>query len=1308
MNKRHVKLIAMVMVAILGFSATPVFSFAVEQTGTYGPLTYSESMTDITITDCDSSQIVGAYEIPSDINGKPVTSIGRNSFSYCSQLTEVKIPNSVETIGTRAFYNCTALSNIAIGDNVKSIGDEAFTNPYKQTHEVDLTLGNSIETIGAHAFEYCAIDHLVIPDSVKRIGALAFSFSDGADIYIGKSLEVVDGHIPGYSLPQKFWDSKKISSIEVSPYNEMFSSEDGVLFNKEQTELIKYPVYGRNENYTVPKSVKVIGYSAFSGYRGNQITLPEGLEELGRNAFNSSSHLERITIPYGIKEIPANCFAYCFDLIEITIPEAVKVINNSAFGSSPQLIIYGYNNSYASWYAVEHGIPFVCIGEASDPYYPPSQKIPDFSDLPTLSDDEARSFLGFIYNSSEFYKSDLSQNVYFKLLTGRLPDDDILCKEVSLAFLTTISSNLTQYVSESNQAKEYLRSGLINYLSEQLAGMPSTPEEIINEYSNELMNNIKTYVQDTMTGFLQFSGKVSADDLDRFIGNLDNIMNTVIGIKDLPSKIQNFVDGTVAATQAFFFPLEHELNGRYRYFNSYLSNRKIFDADSEAFKLLQDFNAFAAMDSNFLSIIFDFLPNTASWYTCRDIINKWAEYTYSLGALLRGESIDGLFGGGGFDHLQIQCPVDVFVYDQAGHLVGSIENDQITLPIQEKDSDKLFMSVVGDSKHLFIKTGGYYTIKIQAAEDGLMNVTSSHISTDQSETRRSVTSDIQLTAGKQFFVNPNPMETGKIDYYTVYDTDAEGAYSNAIPVNNTWGDDAPEITVSATALSGGEVLGIGTYHIGDTVSLTALAYDGYVFSGWYDENNVKFSEDKQLVFTASENRSLEARFAENKAQQPIASIPGGTYSTSQQIVLTTPTEGAEIYYTLDGTTPDHNATLYTQPIVIDSTCTLKAISIKPGMKDSDVSTFDYQIQVQAVNSILISPERPTVKLGEQQYFTAIVESVNGADDNVTWRISGNTSTGTNINKDGVLTVNKDEKSDLLFVTAISNFNSEKTATVQVRVDRSLGFLDQIGNLFRRRVTDVSINYSELNLAQGKSQMLQAVISPSNAKNKGVLWSSSDSSVVSVDGGLVTAHSPGDALITVTTEDGGYIASCIVHSRADKTLLNGMIELIETSDLHEADFEPALWSELMRTLDLAKEVANETYVDQGAVDKAYGNLFNVYQSLGVYIPVENVKIGYEGSDVKGEVLRVKIPWTTLYKNNSIQLSVITNPDNSQYKTVEWSITGNEITVDQTGKCTPTGKGVGGRSGWVTVKVTDYAGNTFTHTIKVRFVKWDWQK
>ncbi len=145
----------------------------------YGLFTYIDDGTSITITDYPTTavgEVVIPARIPDDITGKPVISIGDWSFSGCSGLTSITIPDSITSIGIYAFLVCSGLKNVTIGnsvtniasgafmgcsgltsviipDNVTNIEDEAFMECSSLT---DVTLGYSVIRIGYSTFAKCS------------------------------------------------------------------------------------------------------------------------------------------------------------------------------------------------------------------------------------------------------------------------------------------------------------------------------------------------------------------------------------------------------------------------------------------------------------------------------------------------------------------------------------------------------------------------------------------------------------------------------------------------------------------------------------------------------------------------------------------------------------------------------------------------------------------------------------------------------------------------------------------------------------------------------------------------------------------------------------------------------------------------------------------------------------------------------------------------------------------------------------------------------------------------------------------------
>ncbi len=125
--------------------------------------------------------------VPNSIN-----SIERFAFYNCSSLTSVTIPNSVTSIGKSAFNGCSSLTSITIPTSVTSIGEYAFYNCSNINSDINL---NSVETIGQQAFYGCSsLTKVVIGDGATSIGQEAFrGCTYLEEITIGSGINVDDG-----------------------------------------------------------------------------------------------------------------------------------------------------------------------------------------------------------------------------------------------------------------------------------------------------------------------------------------------------------------------------------------------------------------------------------------------------------------------------------------------------------------------------------------------------------------------------------------------------------------------------------------------------------------------------------------------------------------------------------------------------------------------------------------------------------------------------------------------------------------------------------------------------------------------------------------------------------------------------------------------------------------------------------------------------------------------------------------------------------------------------------------------------------
>ncbi|MDR1674437.1 MAG: leucine-rich repeat protein [Oscillospiraceae bacterium] len=222
-----------------------------------------------------------------------------------------------------------------LGDFAYTVsGDEVTVTDYIG-NDTDIAVPYEIEGlpvtgIGESAFENCiSVESIKIPNRIAYIGDFAFWRTSLNDVEIPDSVTYI-----GYAA---FVYSKNLTSINVSENNSVYSSIGGVLFNKNQTELICYP-NGKTGEYTVPNGVTDIGDGAFLYCESlTGIELPDGITDIGDLAFSDCTGLEDITIPNGLTGIGTSAFDNCTSLASVGIPDSVASIGVSAFHNCTEL-----------------------------------------------------------------------------------------------------------------------------------------------------------------------------------------------------------------------------------------------------------------------------------------------------------------------------------------------------------------------------------------------------------------------------------------------------------------------------------------------------------------------------------------------------------------------------------------------------------------------------------------------------------------------------------------------------------------------------------------------------------------------------------------------------------------------------------------------------------------------------------------------------------------------------------------------------------------------------------------------------------
>ncbi len=232
----------------------------------------------------------------------PSNELPQYSFQNKSSLKSFIYPSKISSIGSYAFKNCSGLSGVLnIPTTVISLKLGAFDNC---TNITSVIIPNSVQIIEGCAFIRCSglVGTLSIPKSVVWIGAYAFKNTGNSDFM-------------------------------VDPENQYFSSVNGVLFDKNQTRLVKYPT-NKIGTYIIPNTVTTIGISAFASCDNliGEVVFPNSITSIESSAFENCTKISgKINLPKSITSIADFSFSGCTSINTLIIPEKVTTIGQYAF-----------------------------------------------------------------------------------------------------------------------------------------------------------------------------------------------------------------------------------------------------------------------------------------------------------------------------------------------------------------------------------------------------------------------------------------------------------------------------------------------------------------------------------------------------------------------------------------------------------------------------------------------------------------------------------------------------------------------------------------------------------------------------------------------------------------------------------------------------------------------------------------------------------------------------------------------------------------------------------------------------------------
>jgi len=282
---------------------------AVEKNGiVYAPLNEEGSEYELVSFNSKAEELV----IPSEINGKPVKSIGNSAFS-CSAVRKVTVPDGVVKIDNYAFESCTSLESIILPDTVETIGFNAFSDCSSLR---EFRFPASLKSLGINSFSRCtSLEKIYVNSALERIENDSFLRCESlSEIYV----EDISA-----------WCRIDFENIEANPLSiaeKLYVSdnlvEELVIENVETVSDYAFFRFSGIKKLTLGEGVRIIGESAFSNCTSlTHLTLSDSVATVGKSAFNSCQSLEYVFVGKGIQRFEGLAFYACSSIYAVEISD---------------------------------------------------------------------------------------------------------------------------------------------------------------------------------------------------------------------------------------------------------------------------------------------------------------------------------------------------------------------------------------------------------------------------------------------------------------------------------------------------------------------------------------------------------------------------------------------------------------------------------------------------------------------------------------------------------------------------------------------------------------------------------------------------------------------------------------------------------------------------------------------------------------------------------------------------------------------------------------------------------------------------
>ena len=784
-----------------------------------------------------------------------VTKIGEYAFSNCDKLYDVNIPEGVETIDNYAFYD-TNVGSIILPNTVKSIGDYCFAN----TNLYKITIPNSLTTIGAYALDGCKnLTSITIPENVTKIGEHSLRTNvDGELIVYGYKESYVEGYASSYDYLtfKEIGEGQSITESEgaFTSVTKTFDNEKGYIYKDEYfgSDASEY-------NHHLATMSLCLAYSAYN-------TNPEMLEsEAQYEVGNLDENIKELLISCGFK----NYESYNYDA-KPKMDDIACAIASKKLSSEDTVIAIavrggGYEKEWGSNFNVGEEGNHNGFQSAADTVYDQIIKY--------IKEKEISGHIKIWITG--FSRAAATAN----LCAARLIDDgygnwfgdvnfDTEKDIYAYCFATPAGAdkdnkpNSKKYKSIYNIVHYY---DPVPLVAPAYWNMDRYGTTYILPY-RETLSGASNYEKNMMKRL----DKTQKEDYETMSGVINS---TVLGFGTKYVNIGSFLREAIKSLKYNFMFRNMKM-----YFP--MHDREQFIGSGWKNKLRELFDAMYSNDEDSkepLDIILDMrneiIPATLMYAGIIDtaVTNKdylalvHAEQDFYLSWMQSMDSnyVNGAnykFSDGTGRLLYVNCPVDVYVYDNSNNLVASIVNEE------PYSGEILAFIDENEQKVVYLPPDEDYRIIVNPREDCKTTITVDEYSGVSSEITKIISysnldvrkdEEIEMAATQyNMEVNEeNNFESGAIYRLKIGEEDI----NSSIEVDRDRIMDYTYLIDVKYDEKEGEAVGGGLFNIGEFCEIKAQCKKGYMFDGWYVDD-IKVSEESTYRFAVKESAEFEAKF----------------------------------------------------------------------------------------------------------------------------------------------------------------------------------------------------------------------------------------------------------------------------------------------------------------------------------------------------------------------------------------------------------------------------------------------------------------